>query len=1014
MMKRTIPSKHYQWPEYIDPTLADGSGWNTCYPSSHSMCTDNPAGLTCVPRYLPKGRPMRRRKLFPPPFNHYTRGMRPQWSTPYYECGFKWNSQSPATLCSSPSYCYDCDPQVVEPSSEKPPPSTTPKKSKKSRGSSQQPKSFQTSQNCDQSICANQGSDWSEKGDQNELFIPSDELTFGYRTSGIITANIAPMSHTPDNGNAFSHFCHPPVQCHKESSSSSPVCSNKLRAKESIQNEMLLAFKPNYQEIYSNCGKEDKLNSIVRTTIFKGSSPEAFGQPALETSQGVYFVEEQGNHYQESALGRDYSSSQNILFIKDSCESTFIQDPETSSQNPDSISCQTNTSYNNVVPLTSEEENALAVFNLQLSNSVPTSIGENISLSSRSTSKVSQMLNFEKNNSDETTLNNSLVVYDALSVSKSTNEQSSEEIAGTSLTDRQCPSGKDSHPYSSTNDESISSLIQQNQLLTDLLSQLISGGIESQKNIFADIQAQDGEKHLDCSNQIKNVETTEINCTLAESFLNSSECDIPSHQMKKDLSTKLQSSVSEDWINCCASLNLDPLKLSSNENSKSFNLEETGKISGSLSNCTVTENTASDSLMLYGTSHFLSNEIYPSNIDLPNSDNESNHIEATLNSVTNYVLEEPVDKLANALISIFDDACLAEVLSSCVKPNSVLKVKRPRKSYKRVIKVQTKRRIKRNSSNIKNQQDKKFKKRNDELKNCEARVAKKPLILPKVFCHVQTQVEEQDTPTETTKKKVCDAGTQCGNITEHREKRETLGNVKKETVLEDIHVHSIQFTTDEDNERDNGKEIQTDLISVLTMDDHERKFLSCFDSLKVELTDIGELIDSESDKKRKFELRFPCLPVVKHLPVSFHRPSKSKELKEMSRPATPVAKRRQQSDETTTGRSCNTQMIDFLPRSVVGKPVRSTNRTLRTRKVFDYSEPRLKRMRMSSKPESECDSTEVFKDTGGKGRKNSKNSERKISTRSRGIIRDRRNIRPCQHKKSENARSRKRRRTKTD
>ncbi|GFY69596.1 uncharacterized protein TNIN_328441 [Trichonephila inaurata madagascariensis] len=1004
MMNGTLPSKYYQWPEYVDPTLADGSGWNTCYPSSPSMCTDNPGGLPCVPRYFPKARPMRRRRLFPPPFNHFTRGMRPQWSTPYYDCGFKWNSQPPAALCSSPSYCYEYDPQVVEPSSEKPPPSTNTKKSKKNRGSSQLSKSFQTSQNGDQSICANNGSDWSEKGDQNECFIPSDELSVGYQTSGIMMAGIAPKSHMPGNGNAFSNFCHLPVQCHKESSSSSPVCSNKIRARESGQNDTLLMFKPNDQELYSNCGKEDKLNTIVRATIFEGSVPEAFGHPAGETSQGVYFVEEQGNPYQEPPGGRDYSSPQNILFIKDSYESTYIQDPETSSQNPDSVSCQTNSSYNNVVPLTSEEENALAVFNLQLSNSVPSSIDENISLSSRNTSEVNQMLNFEKINSDETTLNKSLVVYDALSVSNEQSSLISEEIAGTSVTDRQCPSGNDSHPYSSTNDESVSSLIQQNQLLTDLLSQLISGGIESQKNLFADIQAQEGQKDPDCSKQIKNVETTEINCTSAESFSNLRECDSSSHQMKKDLSTKLQSSGSEDWISSCVSTSLDPLKLSSNENSKSFNLEQTSRISESLSNFTVEETTARDSLMLYGTSHFSSNEIYPSNIDLPSSDNESNHIEATLSSVTNYVLEEPVDKLANALISVFDDAGLAEVLSSCVKPNSVLKVKRPRKSYKRVIKVQTKRRIKRKSSNIKNQQSKKSEKRNHEFKSCEDCVEKKPIILPKVFCHVQTQVEEQDMPTETTKREACDAETQCGDITEHREKHETLGNVKKETILEDIHAHSIQFTTDE---RDDKHEIQTCPTSVLRMDDPERKFLSYFDTLRVELTDIGEMLDSESGKKRP-PLWFPCLPEVN---FEDHLPSKLKALNEMSRP---VAKRRQQSDKATAGTSSKTQMTDFLPRSVHRKSVMATDRTLRTRKVFDYSEPRLKRMRISSKPESECDSTEVFRDTEGKGRKNSKDSERRISTRSRRITRDRRDVTPCQHKKSENTRPRKRRRTETN
>ncbi|GFV00951.1 uncharacterized protein TNCV_1387651 [Trichonephila clavipes] len=975
-------SPDYQWPEYVDPTLAEGSGWNTCYPPSPSMCTDNPGGLPCVPRYFPKARPMRRRRLFPAPFNPFPRGMRPQWSTPYYDCGFKWNSQPPAALCSSPSYCYEYDPQGVEPSSEKPPPSTNTKKSKKNRGSSQLPKSFQTSQNGDQSIYSNNGSDWSEKGDQNECFIPSDELSVGYQTSGVMMAGMAPKSHMPGNGNAFSNFCHPPVQCHKESFSSSHVCSNKIRARESGQNDMLLTFKPNDQELYSNCGKEDKLNTIVRATIFEGSAPEAFGQPVGETSQGVYFVE-QGNPYQEPPEGRDYSSLQNIIFIKDSYESTYIQDPETSSQNLDSISCETNSSYNNVVPLTSEEENALAVFNLQLSNSVD----ENISLSSRNTSEVNQMLNFEKNNSDETTLNNSLVVYDALSVSKSTNKQSSlisEEIAGTSVSDRQWSSRNDSHPYPSTNDESVSSLIQQNQLLTDLFSQLISGG---QKNLFADIQAQDGQKHSDCSNPIKNVETAEINCTSAESFSNPRECDASSHPMKKDLSTKLQSSVSEDWISSCASTSLDPLRLSS----KSFNLEKTGRISESLSNSTVEETTARDSLMLYGTSHFSSNEIYPSNIDLPSSDNESNHIEATLSSVTNYVLEEPVDKLANALISIFDDTGLAEVLSSCVKPNSVLKVKRPRKSYKRVIKVQTKRRIKRKSSNIKNQQSKKSEKRKHELKSCEECVQKKPIILPKV-CHVQTQVEEQDTPTETNKRKACDAGTQCGDITEHREKHVTLGNVKKETILEDIHAHSIQFTTDE---RDDKNEIQICPTSVLRLNDPERKFLSCFDTLRVELTDSGEMLDSESCKKR--ELWFPCLPVN----FEDHLPSKLKELNEMSRP---VAKRRQQSDKATAGTSGKTQMTVFLPRSVDRKPIITTDRTLRTRKIFDYSEPRLKRMRMSSKPESECDSTEVFRDTEGKERKNSKDSERRISTRSRRITRDRHDVTPCQHKKSENTR----------
>ncbi|GIY57433.1 hypothetical protein CEXT_761571 [Caerostris extrusa] len=114
----------------------------------------------------------------------------------------------------------------------------------------------------------------------------------------------------------------------------------------------------------------------------------------------------------------------------------------------------------------------------------------------------------------------------------------------------------------------------------------------------------------------------------------------------------LQPFFEEDWIGSCSSAKSPLTKDSENLNAVSIaEVSETLLENKHHSNVNKVEEPNSNSLVEYNVSS--PNEVFPSNVEPPSTDTDSNHIETTLGSITNYLLEDPFDKFTDALISFF-------------------------------------------------------------------------------------------------------------------------------------------------------------------------------------------------------------------------------------------------------------------------------------------------------------------------------------------------------------------------
>ncbi|GIY57432.1 uncharacterized protein CEXT_761561 [Caerostris extrusa] len=379
----------YQWQEYLDSSLPDRNGWEpTC---STAPATDTPAASGCTSRFLPRGRPVRRRRLFPPPLNHYARGVRPQWSTPYYDCGQKWNREQPGVkFCSSPhSNCCDHDSQIDKTSTDKYSRASV-KKNRKCRGSLHQPKSTSVAKNCDHSYPGNNKSDWADNAYRNEYFSPSEELPKGH----LNLLETSPMSVSESSvyspiDTASQHYQE--LSC----VSLSPNCCSKSRLRDFPQENSRTPFKSPNQDFYSDNGKEDKLSSIIRTTIFEAQEESV--SSSCQANQNILL--EDGSNNSNSGL-RQIACEEFYNYCENSPAS--VQVCYDTSQNTLQDSSKKESSLNDIaVNFTNNIEQETDLYNLMQATDTVEQLAT-----------TNPVLKFEEQTNCDENIKQSVVIYD--------------------------------------------------------------------------------------------------------------------------------------------------------------------------------------------------------------------------------------------------------------------------------------------------------------------------------------------------------------------------------------------------------------------------------------------------------------------------------------------------------------------------------------------------------------------------------------------------------------------------